>query len=229
MDDSKEIFSGPIHAEYALERSDVKDALRLSGRMKSRLGLHIFQSLLAVFGIVVFLSSIMVNPSNLLHYFLVLLCLLILGLIWIYPFVSQRQAVRKTVDGRRIEIKLTAEHLWVSIPQSGMDEFFQLSDIAPVRQNDRIFLLNLPGEVMLVIPKRALPSGSEAAAAAILEGTGAAFKQPDGEERPAAEEPSGVREPSEAATEDATEESLENALGESSGEPAEQTAEEDDF
>lgn len=179
MEEKKEVFSGPIHAEYALEAEDVKAALRLSGRIKSRLGLHIFQSALAVLGLAVFLSSIAANPLNPVNYFLALLCLLILLLIWIYPMIAERQSIRKTVDGRRMVVELAAEGVRVSIPQSDMDDFFALPDIAPVKQNEHIFLLELPGGALLAIPKRTLPAGSQAAAAAILEKAGAARQTDD--------------------------------------------------
>lgn len=190
MDETNEIFSGPIHAEYALEPEDVKAALRLSGRMKSRLGLHIFQSALAILGLAVFVSSILANPANPVNYFLALLCLLLLLLIWVYPIIAEKQSIRKTVDGRRLEVELEAGRVRVSIPQSNMDEAFTLSDIAPVKQNDRIFLLDLPGGAMLVIPKRVLPAGSLAAASAILEKAGSLRPETaDDTKSPSAEEP----------------------------------------
>ena len=172
MQQDDQIYSGPLRAAFALTPEDVKAALRLSGRLQNRVGLHLFQSALAVLGLAVFVSSIIANPGNLLNYFLSGLCLLLLLLIWVYPLFSEKQAVKKTVDGRQIEVELEPCRVHVCIPESGMDDTFLLSETSPVRQDNRIFLLELPGGAMLVLPKRALPEGSLAAAGEILKAAG---------------------------------------------------------
>ena len=172
MDEKKEIYSGPIRAEFALTAEDVKAALNLSGRLSSRTGLHLFQSALAVLGLAVFISSIVANPVNIMNYILAAFCLLLLGLIWVYPMISRRRAVAKTVDGRRMWVELESDRLHVCIPESNMDDVFMLTELPPVKQNDQIFLIELPEGALLALPRRSLPVGSEAAAAEILNKTG---------------------------------------------------------
>ncbi len=172
MDEKNEIYSGIIRAEFALEAEDVKAALQLSGRYKSHVGLHIFQSVLALLGMAVFISSIVANPTNLVNYFLTVVCLLLLGLIWIYPAIVEKRAIEKTVDGRKIRVELEPNRIHICIPENETNDSFSLEELAAVKKNESIFLLELPGGSMLVIPLRALPAGSIAAADEILQKAG---------------------------------------------------------
>lgn len=172
MEESKEIVNGVIQADYALEAGDIKSALHLSGRLKDRVGLHVFQSCLALLGLAIFISSIFANPTNVLNYVLAAACLILLGTVWLYPYMVQRQAVKTAVDGKTIHIELQPGRLRVAIPDKGMDDTFSLGDMPPVKKNDDIFLLEPEAGIMLIIPIRRLPEGSLPAAAAILEKAG---------------------------------------------------------
>lgn len=143
----------PVTAEYVLSEEEIREALFLSGKIKKHTAKSLLQTALALLGLALFISNIIAEPLNPLHYIFSGLCLLLIVLVWIYPAVLTRRMVKKAADGKTLRIRLEPGCLTI-IGENGEEDRIYLHKKLRMGENDFLYLLFLPDDTVFVLPKR---------------------------------------------------------------------------
>ncbi len=158
-----------ITATFVLNEQEVGDAFLLSGKLKERKWiLYLETALLAVFGIVMLVSSILgllnvggFKAPQLINWVYVVLCFGMLPVIWLMPKREKKRRIRAATSGNQLTLTIYENLMVVHVDGHDPEDDWQLhfDGSFGVIQEGGLFILTLQSGQILVLPERSLTDG----------------------------------------------------------------------
>lgn len=150
------IDDADIKASFILTKEDIRDALRISGKLNKDRVRSIVLTVLLIVGLSLYIYKICEGLGTGFDYFISVLCLFLMAAVWISPRRRDSKFINKSADGREMFVGLTADYLRLSIPGSGTKSKIELHGGGKIiTQSDSIYLISAPRGSMFILPKRA--------------------------------------------------------------------------
>lgn len=141
---------------YTLTFEDIKSGLLASGKLKNRKSTGLIQSALAILLASFYVYNIINNPSNVLNYIIVFVCIMIIPVTMILPEKTMNKHIKTAVDGNEIKLVIKNDHIDVCVDNNNVKWTANNENIIKVidRSDTYVFMIN-NGRI-LIVPKRIL-------------------------------------------------------------------------
>lgn len=142
-----------LKAEFILEESEVLETLKLAGIYKTQGNKAILYTIImAVAAVGFFLSCFYGNNFNWL--FFGVLCLIVIGAIWIVPTLHLKKLARENTTGDKVRLEITNEDI---IQRVGDKEWIiPLDKTGTLQDGDEVIIVRTYHGQVFTIPKRSI-------------------------------------------------------------------------
>jgi len=154
----------PIELRYTLTYDEVKDSLYRTAKLKSYKTKSIIQTVLSLFLSLSFIFNIVQKPDLIVNYVVVIVCLCLVPLVWMFPRQIEKRFVETTMDEKEMCIELNDDFIKVSKDNNLTFSIVEADKMTDVTETNSIYILKIDKSNLLVIPKRAIEEKDKEAA-----------------------------------------------------------------
>lgn len=143
-----------ITVNFTLTSDEVSRGLYQASILKSHVSRSVLQNILALIGFVLFVGNILSDPRNVANYFFTALCVFLMVFAWVYPAKNQKKLIEKFRDLGVFSITLNEKELKYCINADQEGNVIPLDRSIEMIQDEKLFLLKVSNNFVLIIPKR---------------------------------------------------------------------------
>ncbi|MBR5496012.1 MAG: YcxB family protein [Oscillospiraceae bacterium] len=160
-----------IYIEYDQTPQEVDQALHKFQKKTIYKKNYLYTGLLVVLAIL-YILQVIKNPEYTQGVILLMVCIVVLGAIWILPY-NHRRKVKKAVENVEVKysIKFTSEKMVIPSREQGVEDleiYFKDNQLEAL-ETDTMFIMMLSRQTLFALPKRCLTSEQVSEVSAILE------------------------------------------------------------
>lgn len=143
-----------ISISFTLTADEVRRGLYQANILKSHVNRSILQNILVLIGLALFIGNIFAQPKNFGNYLFVGICVFLMVFVWVYPAKRQKRIIEKFRDLGVFSITLNEKELTYCINADQEGNVIPLDRSIEMIQDNKLFLLKVSNNFVLIIPKR---------------------------------------------------------------------------
>ncbi len=156
-DDDAEDYEIPdtgIKLSYVLTREEMYNCLYHSRIYKTKGARAVFQSIVFALASVAFFMTYFFTKSEYNNYnlFFGILCLVMIAVIWLVPYIHLKSMAKMMADGKKIEVEIYPDHLDIGRDDGAWS--IDLDGNSEIAEFDNIFMIFTPKGQSFAIPER---------------------------------------------------------------------------
>lgn len=143
-----------IAASFTLTPDEIRRGLQHANIITSHIKQSLFQNIMALIGLILFIGNIYIEPAKISNYLFAVLCLFLMVFVWVYPAKKQKRIIDRFGNLGIFNITLSENELAYNINNDREGNVITLDRSIEMIQDEKLFLLKVSSNFVLIIPKR---------------------------------------------------------------------------